>query len=249
MMVEDGTGSYTEQLETAVADDGEIIAFGQLAPREPGVYELTTSVHGADLLIQDRWDPRLSVRGVGRVRGALRDGTKVLARYAPDATPEVIAVLGESHRGRIVNLLRNGDFEEWIPEYPPRGWTVQHPRTGDLGWAESSPEDPADGEYCLKFVRPRDRISLTAQPMRLRQAGRYVLRFKAKGAATHADVSVSGQRGTGATVKIEPSAEWREYRTELDAQPGHCRLSIRFTSGGGPNQVLWVDDVEFGYVG
>ena len=249
LTITDSAGRYRIQLETAIADNGDVIAFAELSPREPGVYELTSDDPGPDLLIQDRWDPNLSARASGKVVGHLRDGVEVFARYAPDKTPDLRAVLRESHKGRIVNLLRNGNFEEGIPDYPPRGWTVQHPRTGDLGWPEWSQEDPAEGTSCLRFVRPRDRISLTAQPMRLRTAGRCVLRFKAKGTATHASVSVSGQRGASAQVQIEPGSDWREYRTELDVHPGYCRIAIRFTSGAEPDQVLWVDDMEFGRVG
>lgn len=83
--------------------------------------------------------------------------------------------------------------------------------------------------------------------MRLRTAGRYVLRFKAKGTAEGAVVSVGGQRGTKAEVSIEPGDEWREYRAELDVQPGYCLVSINWP-GGEPDRVLWVDDVAFGYI-
>jgi hypothetical protein len=248
LTIADSAGSYPLELETAIADNGEMVAFAGLTPREPGVYELTANRPEVDLLIQDRWDPTLSARGSGRVTGPLREGVEVFARYAPEGAPTLRATLQQSYKGRIVNLLRNGDFEECIPEYPPRGWTLQHPRTGDMGWAECSPENPAEGKCCLKFVRPKDRISLTVQPMRLRTPGRYVLRFKAKGTATHAGVSVSGQQGTTGQVQIKPSADWQEYRSELDAHPGHCALSVRFASGGGVDQVLWVDDVEFGCV-
>ena len=85
--------------------------------------------------------------------------------------------------------------------------------------------------------------------MRLRTGGRYALRFKAKGNAAHADVSVSGQRGTGAVVQVAPGDAWREYRAELDVQPGHCIVSINIGDGGDADQVLWVDDMAFGYIG
>ncbi len=83
--------------------------------------------------------------------------------------------------------------------------------------------------------------------MRLRTAGRYVLRFKAKGTSEGATVTVAGQRGTRAEVPIESSDSWREYRTELDVQPGYCLVSIDWP-GGEPDRVLWVDDLEFGYI-
>ena len=85
--------------------------------------------------------------------------------------------------------------------------------------------------------------------MRLRTEGRYVLRFKAKGSATVAKVIVAGQRGTRASLPIAPSLDWQEYRTELNGHPGYCTITISLGKGGEPNQVLWVDDMEFGYVG
>ena len=117
-----------------------------------------------------------------------------------------------------------------------------------LTWPGWSQDGPAEGKSCLKFVRPKERMSAVSQPMRLRRAGKYVLRFQARGTATQANVSVSGQRGTRASVPVNPSEEWQEYRTELDAQPGYCTVAINFGSGGEPDQVLWVDDMEFGYV-
>ena len=85
--------------------------------------------------------------------------------------------------------------------------------------------------------------------MRLRTAGRYVLRFQAKGNATHASVSVSGQLGTHAEVSVAPSSDWKEYRTELDVQPGYTTVAIAFDKGGDTDQMLWVDDMAFGYMG
>jgi hypothetical protein len=243
----DSAGTHRLDLEAAVADNGEIIAFAEFTPREPGVYELAAK--GADLLIQDRWDPDLSARGTGRTTAALRGGMELFVRYAPDKTPDVQAVLQQTHSGQLINLLCNGGFEAGIPGYPPRFWNVQHPRSDDLGWPGWSQEDPAEGKSCLKFVRPQDPISLKSRPMRLRTGGVYILRFKAKGPATHASVSVSGQRGSGTTIQIEPSADWKEYHTELDTHPGYCTVSVDYSRGGGPDQVLWVDDMEFGYRG
>ena len=84
--------------------------------------------------------------------------------------------------------------------------------------------------------------------MRLRTGGTYVLRFQARGNATQAKVTVSGQRGTGEQVVVEPSGQWREYRAELEVQPGYTTVNVVFASGGDPDQVLWLDDIEFGYV-
>jgi len=70
----------------------------------------------------------------------------------------------------------------------------------------------------------------------------------AKGTASHARIKVKGARGTAASVAVEPSEEWREYRTELDVSPGYCIVSVVMSKGGEPDQILWVDDMEFGRV-
>ena len=247
--VYDSAGAYTVPLEGAAADNGDTITFAELAPREAGTYEITAKREGADILIQDRWDPTVTRRGLARVQATLREGVEIFARFAPTATPvELRAQLRATAKGQIVSVLRNGGFEEGIPCYPPRGWTVKHGRTGDLGWPGWSQDTPHEGKSCLKFVRPEDPITATSQPMRLRTGGRYVLRFMAKGTATHASVRVKGARGTTASVAVEPSPDWREYRTELDVSPGYCTVSIIMNKGGDPDQVLWVDDVEFGRV-
>ena len=243
----DGDGRQTLGLQTAIADNGDIIAFAEFSPREPGVYKVVAE--GAELLVQDRWDPDVSVRGKGRATGCLREGTEFFVRYPRAARPRLSATLVESHEGRLVNLLCNGGFEAGIVDYPPRHWNVQHPRTHDLGWPAWSTEDADEGGACLKFTRPGDPMSLKSRPMRLRTAGRYHLRFKARGSATHAQVCVSGQQDTHLIVPIQSGQAWTEYRAELDVQPGYTTVSIAFNGGGEPDQVLWVDDMEFGYIG
>ncbi len=247
LTIADGEGRYVVELETAVADNGEIVAFGDLTPREPGVYRLSAAQ--AELLIQDRWDPDLSARGISELVAPMRDGVEVYVRYRGDVSPRVTATLQESYSGQIVNMLRNGGFEAGIPDYPPRGWTPSHARKMGLTWPNWSQENPAEGKSCLKFVRPEIAMTLLSQPMRLRTAGKYTLRFKARGNATTANVTVSGQRGTGTQVALEPSENWREYSTELDVRPGYCFVRIVFGADGDPDQVLWVEDMEFGYTG
>ena len=247
LSVRDSDGTLPVELETAFADNGDIVAFGEVNPRETGLYRVVTAGGKAEILIQDRWDPVVSRRGAGEVSALLREGTEVFVRFPPSGPrPTVRAELAQSLRGGVVSLLRNGGFEEGIADYPPRGWTVSHPRTGDLGWPGWSQEAACEGESCLKFVRPKDRITLNSQPMRLRTGGAYRLRFRAKGTATHASVAVKGQRGTSAKVEIKPTEEWAEYGTELDAYPGACTVSVSFGGGGAPDQVVWVDDMLFG---
>jgi hypothetical protein len=247
LRLEDNDGQDVVALETALSETGEMISFGELDPREPGEYELVAE--GADILIQDAWDPDLSVEGRDRVVGSLRERTEIFVRYAPDRSPELTGRILESRRGKLVNLVCNGGFEAGIPEYPPRLWNVQHPRTHDPGWPGWCTEDAATGEACLKFLRPKDPISLKSRPMRLLKGGTYQLGFKAKGNATHARVEVSGQQGTSAKVQIEPGDTWKIYTAKVDVRPGYCTVSISFDSGGDDDQVVWVDDVTFGYLG
>ena len=42
--------------------------------------------------------------------------------------------------------------------------------------------------------------------------------------------------------------EGRAVATELDVPPGYCTLNIAFDEGGAPDRVLWVDDMQFGYI-
>ncbi|MGI5819529.1 MAG: DUF4962 domain-containing protein [Armatimonadota bacterium] len=246
LRVTDGAGSYAVELESAVADTGEIIAFGTVTPREPGVYRLVAD--GAEVLIQDRWDPERSARGESEIAGPLREGAEVFVRFAPDAIPEPVLTLERSFSGQIVSVLRNGDFEEGNPDYPPRGWTVSHPRQMGESWPWWSREDAVGGESCLKFERPELRMNLNAQPMRLLSGGTYVLRFHARGNAETATVRVSGALGTGGQVSIEPSEAWREYVAEMELESGYTSLSIVFGDGDPPDQVLWVDEMQFGKI-
>ncbi len=256
LTVRDGGGDYELPMRTAAAENGEWVAYLEPGVREPGRYRLEAG-GDAELLIQDRWTPVESVRGSGSVEGALRYRSEIFVRFAPGEVPENLrAELVDSDSGRIVNLLRNGDFEEGIPDYPPRGWTVipTRPRADDPdpaepGWPEWSREDAVEGESSLRFFRPQNRIRLRSQPMRLPKGGEYVLRFQAKGDATEARVRVSGSRNTGGTLRIEPSENWTEYRLETEMAPGYTEIVIDMNAGGEPDQLLWVDDMEFGPVG
>ncbi len=248
LTVTDGKGTYQVELETALAENGEMVAFGQLTPREPGTYRFTARDAEVQWLIQDRWDPDLSDRGATVVQAPFRDGTEVYLRFAPNTTPVASAQLVESSSGQIVNLLRNGGFEAGIPQYPPRSWTTSHSRKMGTTWPYWSQDRPAEGESCLRFFRPEISMNLASQPMRLLRGGKYVLAFKARGNATEARVQVSGQRATGTQVPIQPSEDWQEYRAELDIYPGNTSVTIVFAEGGQPDQELFVDAMQFGYV-
>ncbi len=269
LILNDRSGDHVVSLEAAIADDGDRILFAELDPRESGIYSIQSSNAAAEILIQDHWDPEVSRRGQGEVKGTLREASEVYVRYpAGTDAPRLEARLEESFEGSIVSLLRNGDFEAGIPGYPPRGWTIRggpsgstFGSAGEQGWPGWTTEDAAEGRASLKFVRPlnkvvnhrdpypvvaTDSMALNSQPMRLRTAGTYHLRFLARGDATHARVEVQGARGGGSTVRPEPSGEWKEYTLEIELPAGSCQISIRFVEGGADDQVLWVDGMEFG---
>lgn len=248
LLVRDSEGEQRVELELARAENGEWIAFADLMPREAGVCEFVASIEGADLLLQDRWDPVVSRRGETSVSGSVREGTELFARFAPGETlPELRLELRESHRDRIVSFLRNGNFEEGIAGYPPRGWTLsRNSHDPSEGWPGWSQEEAYEGKSAMRFFRPSGLHTANSQPMRLRTGGRYIWRFMAKGNATHATAVISSAQGETESVPLEPSDEWREYRIEAELEPGYTQIHIRFKDGGEPDQLLWVDDMEFG---
>ncbi len=250
LAIRDSSGEQSVPLRTFVADNGEWVAYARIDPREAGEYRLTSDRDDIKILIQDRWTPRESVEAVGTAEGVLRAQTELFFRFDPaGGLPRLRADLAESYRGKIVNYLRNGDFEEGIPNYPPRGWVVNRSsRSAEKAWPGWSQEDAFSGESALKFVRPKDRVVSRSHPMRLPHGGKYLLRFQAKGDATHARVRVNGSGGSGGTVAIDPSNSWTGYEAEFDMAPGYTEIHIEMNSGGEPNQTLWVDAMEFGEI-
>ncbi len=243
--VTDADGAWKGDLETGIAEDGRWIAFGPLSPRREGIYRFTSDDPTAEFLVQDRWDMRRSTRGHGLIEGFWREGCEVYVHFAPsDPVPairaEFVRELAENER----SILRNGGFEEGLAGYPPRDWTISHPRTGDLGWPEWVQTDAAEGESCVRFLRPKDRIILQAPPLKTLHAGKYLLRFKAKGEATCGAANVNDARGTAGHVKIEPSAEWRQWEVPVELARGFVTLTFTMSSGDPADQVLWLDDVE-----
>ncbi len=243
--VTDGEGRWQAGLETGLAEDGRWIAFDRATPRREGIYRFTSSDPAAEFLIQDRWDVSRTTRGVGTVEALWREGAELFVHFAPAAQPpsiraEFVREASQPER----NILRNGGFEEGMAEYPPRDWTVSHPRTGDLGWPEWVQQDPAEGRSCVRFSRPKDPISLVALPVKTIHAGRYLLRFKSRGEATCGEAILSHPRGTAGRVKIEPSAQWRQWELPVELERGYVTLSFRMADGDPADQVLWLDDVE-----
>src|SRR5690625_5064714 len=250
LAIRDSDGSTSLALRSFVTEIGECVAYAELNPREAGRYRLQSSRDDVEILLQDRWKPRKSAKNFGSVEGDFRPNMELFFRFDPvGELPRLRANLRESHRGQIVNLLRNGDFEEGIPNYPPRGWVVRRSsRSPETGWPAWTQEDAFSGESALKFTRPGDQIATRSQPIRLSEGGRHLLRFQAKGDATHARVVVDGRRGSGGRIAIEPSNAWREYELELDMAPGYTEIVIEMNTGGKRDQTLWVDAMEFGPV-
>ena len=243
--IRDSAGTYTVPLERCANKVGVLFDFGRLDPREPGRYTLVADPPAQELLVRDAWDPdRSSSAG----NALLREGSRLIVRSRPEAPVSTVrAELRTSLKGRIVNLLRNGDFEVGTPGYQPRGWWVRHFGNKDRSFPQWSDEDPASGKHCLKLVRENTRIRLYSQRIELTRPGRYVIRFRAKATGKGAAVNAWDSAG-GFNLPVEPGEEWREYRKELDLRPGLVRLHCVFETAEGPNQTAWFDDMEFGPV-
>ena len=264
--VSDGAGVRDVACETAIAENGDWIAYATVEPRSPGIYEVSSSAPKTEILLQDRWDMERTTRGLGRATGLICQGTQVILRFPPDEkSPDFAAKLVEPRPAATINLLRNGDCEAGIPHFPPRGWTVRHGSTGEYatsgqhGWVEWSGEQAASGKASLKFTRPlnriidwrapynevgRDTMTACAPPVRLLRGGSYVLTLKARGNATHARVMLSGGADPARMINLEPSPDWRGYRIEASLPPGYTEVKIQCRAGGADDQVLWVDDVS-----
>ncbi len=265
LALRDATSAQALQLETAIAENGDWIAHAVVAPRSPGIYEFTSSAQGAEFLLQDRWDPGRTTRGIQQVTGLLCAGTEVIVRFPPQATvPVFSARLVQPRAASTINLVRNGDCEAGMTQYPPRGWTIRRGAPGEFaspghqGWAEWSREHAASGTASLKFTRPlnrmtewkepfretaRDTLAVAAPPVRLLSGGKYRFSLKAKGSATHARVLLTAAGGDVHTIDLSPSAEWRDYHLQIELPSGYTEIKIHFRAGGSDDQVLWADDV------
>jgi hypothetical protein len=89
----------------------------------------------------------------------------------------------------------------------------------------------------------RDTLAVAAPPVRLLSGGHYLLKLQAKGTATHARVQLVDATAVTHVIELIPSAEWREYRLELDLPPGFTEVKIHYRAGGADDQVLWLDDL------
>ncbi|EIQ00420.1 Heparinase II/III-like protein [Opitutaceae bacterium TAV1] len=258
LAIEDTKGTYSIPLAPAWTETGDVVYFAETVPREPGDYVFGSTdaadagvATGVEFLVQDHWEPAKTSQDNGSVTGAFREGTWLFVRTAPPvnavtASPAFTARLVRPFRGQIDNLLRNGNFEEGVPGYPPRGWTLPQTKKDTLGWAEWSQDNPAEGKSCLRFFRDKDARTLVSEPMRLKSGGVYHLHFRARGDVTNASLVVNGARGRSVTVPIKATPGWSEYEAQVELTPGYTTLTIDLPAGDNLN--LWVDDIRFGQI-
>jgi hypothetical protein len=245
LAVTDSQGTYNIPLRGAWSETGDWVYYAQTDAREPGNYGFDGD--GSNILIQDIWDPSKSGRGENSAKSTFHDGTEFYFTVKPGLTPKFTAQVQQTFKGQIDNVLHNGDFEEGIPNYPPRMWTVSGDRDGDLNWGGWSQENPRSGKSCLRFYHAKGPCYMTAQPMRLRNGGKYHLRFFAKGDADGAQIQINGALDHDLTIPIKSSADWQEYNAEIDLPPGYTTIQINMASTA-DKSVLWVDDMEFGRI-
>lgn len=245
VQVRDGDEAWTATLETGVAEDGRWVAFGRLSPKTGGIYRFTCSDPSAEMLVQDHWDVRRTSRGTAPLEALWREGSEIFVHFTPASeTPgiqvEVVRRANDDER----NLLRNGDFEEWIPGYPPRGWYIKHKRDDAMAWPEWEMETPFEGKSCVRFVRPEKQMAICAQPAKLLHAGKYILRFATRGQATCGRVEIESESGANETRDIGPSAEWTRHEMPVELGRGLVHVRFRMAPGGPKDQVLWIDDAR-----
>jgi hypothetical protein len=245
LQITDSQGNYQVPLRAAWSETGDWVYYAQTDAREPGDSEFKGD--GANFLIQDIWDPSKSGRGENSAKSTFHDGTEFYFTVKPGRAPHFTAQMQQAFKGQIDNVLHNGDFEDGIPNYPPRMWTVSGDRDGDLNWGGWSQENPHSGKSCLRFYHAKGPCYMTAQPMRLRNGGKYHLRFFAKGDADGAQIQINGALDHDVTIPIKSSTDWQEYNTEIDLPPGYTTIQINMASTA-DKSVLWMDDMEFGRI-
>ena len=245
LRVYDSAGTYDIKLEGAANAWGDLFYFVNLDPREPGKYEIGVANAAAEVFVEDKRDPERSSRG--NVVEMREDGMLILKTSRALLAGAVQAKLCESYKGRILNLVRNGDFETGSEGFVPRGWWLRHYSTNDLSYGYWSDEKPARGKRCLKLFRNKSKIRVYSQWIEVTKPGRYVLRFKAKATCKGGIVNTSWSRQS-LTVRVAQSDEWQEYRAERDMTPHMANIHVIFDQAEGPDQTLWVDDLEFGQV-
>jgi hypothetical protein len=244
LQVTDSQGNYEVPLAGAWSQTGDWVYHALTNAREPGVYNFTGE--GAYLLVQDTWDPAVTQRGENAVKSTFHERTDLYFTVKPGVKPHFTATLAESFHGKIDNILRNGNFESGLTNYPPRMWVLGIGRSVDMGWGGWSQESAHSGKSSLRLYRAGDLRRMTSQPMRIRTGGKYHLRFFAKGDIKNATVSVIGQLGHTVEVPVKAGSDWQQYEATVDLPPGYTTVVI--IAPDGPEGVLWVDDIEFGLI-
>ena len=245
LVLTDAAGPYRVPLEHAVDSWGSHFYFATLTPREPGMYRLAIPAPEAEVIVEDKWDPARSSRGENV---ELREQCLLILKSRKALTDvPLTGTMRESYRGRILNLVQNGNFEAGIPDFVPRGWWLRHFSTGDLSYGYWCEDGPAEGRACLKLVRERGKIRVYSRWIDVRKPGRYVFEFKAKATCRGAVLNTSWS-SQAITVRVEPSTDWRQYRVERDLTPHTACIHCIFDEAEGPEQTLWVDDLKFGPV-
>jgi hypothetical protein len=243
--VHDSHGSYRQPLEATADRWGRCFYFARLRPREQGRYQLRLDPERVEVLVQDRYDAAHSSAGH---EVELRDDCEVILRCNKPLAGTVPATLTESCSGRLINLVRNGGFEAGTPDYPPFGWWVRHYSTGDPSFVYWCDDDPAEGDHCMRVFRHSNRIRSYSQGFDVDRPGTYVLRFKAKATCAGAIVNTSWSPWS-LSARVEPSDEWRQYEVvREDIEPHRATIHVLFDTAEGPEQTLWVDDLQFGYL-
>lgn len=254
LRVSDSGGDYTIPLEPAWMENGQIMYFGRITPREVGAYAISAVAKDAgavSLLVQDHWDPHeRSARGQGSVSGVLRESSWLYFSAPPQTTPHFTAKLEQPlPKGAIDDILFNGDFEAGIPGYPPRHWIVSFRLLPDdsLSWFHWTQEDARSGESAVRYIRDHDNYELVSRPMRLQSDGEYHLRFYARGDIDNAHIIVRGSQNQRIQINIKPSVDWQLYEASGKLPAGHTDIAI-IVPDGPKGQELWVDGIQFGKI-
>ena len=245
MDVRDGGKAWTAALETGVAEDGRWVAFDRVSPHKTGIYRFTCSDPKAEILVQDRWDTSRSTKGTAPLEALWREGSELFVHVTPSKKfPKIAAELVREADEDERDLLRNGGFEEWIPDYPPRGWYIHHRREDAMTWPEWEREGAAEGKSCVRFVRPEKEMALCAQPMKTLHGGKYIVKFATKGKATCARAEVAFTDRATEYRDIAPSDDWTRHEIPVELGEGVAYVRFRMRPGGPKDQVLWIDDVR-----
>jgi len=193
----------------------------------------------------------MSARGIGRVVGAA-------ARKRVNSSSALPRPSGHRRAPSATELQGNtGEPAPERPNFRPRKASPHTRREGGpchipgrmiLAGQAGARRTPAEGTSCLKFVPAQGTVTAQSQPLRLRSAGRYQLPFQGEGTATASAVTVSGQWHRLPRERLSDRGPTGP-NTARSGRPAWVLPDLRqLGRGGPPDQVLWLDDMQFGYV-